>query len=559
MKKCTLCVDRIDNAAASRDRPHPRLRPHLPDRRPPLRRPRRPREPRLPPRRRPRRHRPHARAGHPPDQQVPAPARPRHRHPRPPPRPAARRREGGFLGWLDRTLARLWMHPAPSIIAFTTLSGLGFGLMAWLGIGAEPLAPLTPSSLSALAVALAAAGLLASLLHLGQPRRFLKAFSQWRSSWLSREAVLAVATLAAFALFAALWVLFGIRTRWLGLPAAALALATVVATAMIYAQLRSVPRWHSPLTPAPLPALRPRRRRAPRRRRRPGPLAPRGPRPRPARRLGSTATAASRRSGTTLATATGLGALGRLRLLEPPHTGANYLLREMVYVVGRRHALKLRALGLAPRRRCCRSRLALAPPPRSRSPLAALAHVARRAGPALALLRGGRARGWTLLRKALRHRPPARRSAPRHAEGQAQAQPRRGILAGPAAAAAGGGALLAALGQGAAHPAHHQPRHRALGDPQGLADAQPHRGRGGRPRGLRGGRAARHRRRPQHRPLHLPEGAGAGPAASPARCGSSRSRRARCSQASPRPASAGPSGSRRTRPPAGWPSPSSPR
>ena len=50
--------------------------------------------------------------------------------------------------------------------------------------------------------------------------------------------------------------------------------------------------------------------------------------------------------GTTLATATGLGALGRLRLLAPPHTGANYLLREMVYVVGRRHAARLRALGL---------------------------------------------------------------------------------------------------------------------------------------------------------------------------------------------------------------------
>ena len=51
------------------------------------------------------------------------------------------------------------------------------------------------------------------------------------------------------------------------------------------------------------------------------------------------------RSGTTLATATGLGALGRLRLLAPPHTGANYLMREMVHVIGRRHALKLRVIG----------------------------------------------------------------------------------------------------------------------------------------------------------------------------------------------------------------------
>ena len=139
------------------------------------------------------------------------------------------------------------MHPAPSIIAFTTLSGLGFGLMAWLGAGTAPLAILHAFLLCVFAVALAAAGLLASLLHLGQPTRFLKAFREWRSSWLSREAILAVATLAVFTLFAALW-LAGIRTRLLGVPAAALALATVIATAMIYAQMRSIPRWRSPTT-----------------------------------------------------------------------------------------------------------------------------------------------------------------------------------------------------------------------------------------------------------------------------------------------------------------------
>ena len=141
------------------------------------------------------------------------------------------------------------MHPAPSIIAFTTLSGLGFGLMAWLGIGAGAFGRLDAFLLCCLAAGLAGAGLLASMLHLGQPRRFLKAFSQWRSAWLSREAILAMATFAAFGVFGALWVLLGLRSPWLGGPAAALALATVGATAMIYAQLRSVPRWHSPLTP----------------------------------------------------------------------------------------------------------------------------------------------------------------------------------------------------------------------------------------------------------------------------------------------------------------------
>jgi len=27
------------------------------------------------------------------------------------------------------------MHPAPSVILFSSLSGMGFGLLAWLGIG----------------------------------------------------------------------------------------------------------------------------------------------------------------------------------------------------------------------------------------------------------------------------------------------------------------------------------------------------------------------------------------------------------------------------------------
>jgi DMSO reductase anchor subunit len=236
------------------------------------------------------------------------------------------------------------MHPAPSIIVFTTLTGLGFGLIAWLGLGAGPGLPPLPAA--ALSLGLAVAGLTASLLHLGQPTRFLKAFSQWRTSWLSREAVLAVATLAAFTLFAALWTLAGLRTRALGLPAAALALATVAATAMIYAQMKSVPRWRSPLTPALflLFALAGGALLAPAPQAAPWFLAALGAAQIAAWLDGGRRLAAS---GTTLATATGLGSLGRLRLLEPPHTGRNYLLNEMVHVVGRRHARKLRLIGLA--------------------------------------------------------------------------------------------------------------------------------------------------------------------------------------------------------------------
>ena len=40
--------------------------------------------------------------------------------------------------------------------------------------------------------------------------------------------------------------------------------------------------------------------------------------------------------------ATQLGGIGKVRLFETPHTGSNYLLKEMAYEVGRKHAGKLR-------------------------------------------------------------------------------------------------------------------------------------------------------------------------------------------------------------------------
>ena len=82
------------------------------------------------------------------------------------------------------------MHPALSVIFFTTASGAGYGLLALLGICAA--AGLLPPDLAlglvglGLALALISAGLLASTAHLGRPERAWRAFSQWRSSWLSR-------------------------------------------------------------------------------------------------------------------------------------------------------------------------------------------------------------------------------------------------------------------------------------------------------------------------------------------------------------------------------------
>lgn len=237
------------------------------------------------------------------------------------------------------------MHPAPSVIIFTTLSGLGFGMLVWLGAGLIAPTGLVGFVFFAIAYILAVGGLAASTFHLGRPERALKAFSQWRTSWLSREGCAAVAALVIMALYGAGLVFF--ETRWapLGWLGAALSLGVTFATSMIYAQMRPVPRWRTWLTPALFLALS---------------LAG------GALMVGQVTLTivllpiaaliqiawwlrgdgALARSGTTLNTATGLGHLGTPRAFEPPHTGTNYLLREFVHVVGRRHAFKLRLIAL---------------------------------------------------------------------------------------------------------------------------------------------------------------------------------------------------------------------
>ena len=134
------------------------------------------------------------------------------------------------------------MHPALSIILFTTLSGLGFGLFAWLGLGSVPAEAQQASAI--VAFVLSSAGLSASAFHLGHPERAWRAFSQWRSSWLSREGVMAVITLG---LAVAWWYLK--YPNWLGALMAVSALITVYTTSMIYAEMRSVRQWNTPLTP----------------------------------------------------------------------------------------------------------------------------------------------------------------------------------------------------------------------------------------------------------------------------------------------------------------------
>lgn len=237
------------------------------------------------------------------------------------------------------------MHPALSVILFSTLSGAGFGLIVWLGLGLPAVTGWAAFGLFALAYGLAVGGLISSTFHLGHPERALRAFTQWRTSWLSREGVSAVATLLLMAPYGMGLVFWGQRIGALGIVGAALALFTVLTTAMIYTQMKTVPRWRDWSTPALFLTL-----------------ALAGGAIFAGQRLfaipllilaaglqlwwwhrGDSAFA---RAGHTLASATGLTG-GTVRLFAPPHTGTNYLLKEMVHVIGRKHALRLRIIALA--------------------------------------------------------------------------------------------------------------------------------------------------------------------------------------------------------------------
>jgi DMSO reductase anchor subunit len=252
------------------------------------------------------------------------------------------------------------VHPAASIIAFTTLSGAGYGLLLVLTLGSlfGLIPPLRWIGLSgmALALGLITLGLLSSTFHLGHPERAWRAVSQWRSSWLSREGVMALATYLPALIFALGWVLLGTTGGifWLfGLLGAAGAAATVWCTGMIYASLKPIRQWHHPLVvPVYLAfALMT------------GALltqlvlswfaVPRGWAGWLA--IGATLLAfglktaywrliARDRPVSTPESATGLGRFGLVGMLDPPHTETNYLLHEMAFRIGRRHARKLRRL-----------------------------------------------------------------------------------------------------------------------------------------------------------------------------------------------------------------------
>ena len=253
------------------------------------------------------------------------------------------------------------MHPAYSVILFTTASGAGYGLLALLGLTGASHGAASSFAFGAtsmlLALGLITAGLLSSTFHLGHPERAWRAFSQWRTSWLSREGVAAVLTYIPACIFGLLWVFGGSETliAITGYLTALMAMVTVFTTAMIYASLPTIRQWrHFMVVPvyivfalatgavllfalaavfgrSGIPAL--------------GVITIVG--------LGLAGLAKivywlgidRMKPMYTMGDATGLG--GTVRQWEVPHTSENFVQREMGFKVARKHARKLRMICLA--------------------------------------------------------------------------------------------------------------------------------------------------------------------------------------------------------------------
>jgi sulfite dehydrogenase (quinone) subunit SoeC len=252
------------------------------------------------------------------------------------------------------------MNPAYSVILFTTASGAGYGLLSMLALAGASHGRASTQAFAFtslfIALALITTGLLSSTLHLGRPERAWRAFSQWRSSWLSREGLAAITTYPIALAFGACW--SGLinapdQIAPLGYLTAIMCLITVFCTAKIYSTLKTIRAWNNPLVVPTYIAFS---------------LA-----------TGAVLTAAianlfnrfvvfqailalvaivfcvmlkfiywrkidNAKRTHTMAAATGLGE--GVRQWEVPHTSMNFIMKEMGYVVGRRHARKLRLLTL---------------------------------------------------------------------------------------------------------------------------------------------------------------------------------------------------------------------
>ncbi|EGD03379.1 DMSO reductase anchor subunit (DmsC), partial [Burkholderia sp. TJI49] len=147
------------------------------------------------------------------------------------------------------------MRPAFSVVFLTTLCGAAQGLLLTLVI-VEALTRATGVVVAesfyvtgaALSVGLGALGLLASFFHLGHPERAWRAIAMWRTSWLSRECIALPVFLAGTFAYGVAHALGWPGTLLIGAADALASVALFVCTAMIYACLRFLQEWASPLT-----------------------------------------------------------------------------------------------------------------------------------------------------------------------------------------------------------------------------------------------------------------------------------------------------------------------
>jgi len=158
------------------------------------------------------------------------------------------------------------VRPAISVILLTTLIGAGQGLflalfsvqaLARIGLLEAPGASGFYPIASAIALAFCAAGLVASFFHLGRPERAWRAVAMWRTSWLSREVIVLPAFMGAVFLYGlghhlgwSSVTLFGAidATLAIGAIGTVLCLLLFLCTGMIYACLKFLAEWHTPLT-----------------------------------------------------------------------------------------------------------------------------------------------------------------------------------------------------------------------------------------------------------------------------------------------------------------------
>ena len=154
------------------------------------------------------------------------------------------------------------MHPALSVIFLTTLIGAGQGV--FLGSYAAELLGVLDGAVAApdpalrrfvlagcaLALLLNGLGLIASFFHLGHPERAWRAAAGWRTSWLSREVIVLPAFMAAVFAYGLAHYTGTAGTVVLGALATVLCAALFVCTGMIYASVRVIQEWASPLTVA---------------------------------------------------------------------------------------------------------------------------------------------------------------------------------------------------------------------------------------------------------------------------------------------------------------------